>query len=118
MRWLALLLPNLEEAIRERAYHLWIANGKPEGQADIYWLNAQREILTTSVESLGRNAPAAAPTDTGLVAIRVTGRNGTSALDPGCSLIPGLRSRLSKHILAGIMVLSAVGACPPHDGVG
>ena len=61
-------MPNLEEAIRERAYHLWIADGQPEGQADIYWLNAQREILTTSVESLGSNAPAAALTDTGLVA--------------------------------------------------
>ena len=44
--------------------------GQPEGQADIYWLNAQREILTTSVESLGSNAPAAAPTDTGLVATK------------------------------------------------
>jgi hypothetical protein len=55
-------MPNLEEAIRERAYHLWIADGQPEGQADIYWLNAQREILTTSVESSGSNAAAAAPT--------------------------------------------------------
>jgi hypothetical protein len=53
-------MPNLEEAIRERAYHLWIADGQPEGQADIYWLNAQREILTTSV----------APTDTGSVATK------------------------------------------------
>jgi hypothetical protein len=44
-------MPNLEEAIRERAYHLWIADGQPDGKADIYWLNAQREILTTSVES-------------------------------------------------------------------
>jgi Protein of unknown function (DUF2934) len=61
-------MPNLEEAIRERAYHLWIADGQPEGQADMYWLNAQREILTTSVEGLGSNAPAAAPIDTGLVA--------------------------------------------------
>ena len=60
-------MPNLEEAIRERAYHLWIADGQPEGQADIYWLNAQREILTTSVESPGSNAAAAAPTDTGSV---------------------------------------------------
>ena len=59
-------MPNLEEAIRERAYHLWIADGQPEGQADIYWLNAQREILTTSVESSGSNAP----TDTGLVATK------------------------------------------------
>jgi hypothetical protein len=63
-------MPNLEEAIRERAYHLWIADGQPEGQADIYWLNAQREILTTSVESLGSNAPAAVSTYTGLVATK------------------------------------------------
>ena len=62
-------MPNLEEAIRERAYHLWIADGQPEGQADIYWLNAQREIITTSVEGSGSNA-AAAPTDTGLVATK------------------------------------------------
>ena len=65
-------MPNLEEAIRERAYHLWIADGQPEGQAEIYWLNAQREILATSVESLDSNAPAAAPADTGLVATKST----------------------------------------------
>ena len=63
-------MPNLEEAIRERAYHLWIADGQPEGQADIYWLNAQREILTTSVESSGSNAAAAATADTSLVATK------------------------------------------------
>ena len=44
-------MPNVEEAIRERAYHLWMADGQPEGKADIHWLNAQREILTASVES-------------------------------------------------------------------
>jgi hypothetical protein len=43
-------MPNLEEVIRERAYHLWIADGQPEGKADAYWLSAQREILTTSLE--------------------------------------------------------------------
>ena len=43
-------MSNVEEKIRERAYHLWIADGQPQGQADIYWLNAQREILTTSLE--------------------------------------------------------------------
>ncbi|MEH2542408.1 MULTISPECIES: DUF2934 domain-containing protein [unclassified Bradyrhizobium] len=63
-------MPNLDEAIRERAYYLWIADGQPEGQADNYWLNAQREILATSVESSGSNAPAAAPADTGLVAMK------------------------------------------------
>ena len=29
-------MPNLDEAIRERAYHLWLNDGRPEGQADIY----------------------------------------------------------------------------------
>ena len=54
-------MPNLEEAIRERAYHLWIADGQPEGKADIYWLNAQHETFATSVES---SASAAAAADT------------------------------------------------------
>jgi hypothetical protein len=54
-------MSNLEEAIRERAYHLWIADGQPEGKADIHWLNAQREILTTSVESLASAAAATKP---------------------------------------------------------
>jgi hypothetical protein len=45
-------MPNLVQAIRERAYHLWIADGQPEGKAEIYWLTAQHEILTTSLESL------------------------------------------------------------------
>ncbi len=44
---------NLEEVIRERAYHLWIADGQPEGNADVYWLNAQREILTASLAAPG-----------------------------------------------------------------
>src|SRR3989440_11662800 len=34
-----------------------------------------------------------------------------------CSLIPGFDVKLSAIILAGPTVLSAVGACPPHDGV-
>jgi hypothetical protein len=33
------------------------------------------------------------------------------------SLIPGLGVKLSATVLAGPTVLSAVGACPPHDGV-
>jgi hypothetical protein len=56
-------MPNLEEAIRERAYHLWIADGQPNGQAEVYWLNAQREILTTSLGSAGSEAAAYADPD-------------------------------------------------------
>ncbi len=40
-------MPNLEEAIRERAYHLWLADGQPQGKADIHWSNAQHEIATS-----------------------------------------------------------------------
>ena len=43
-------MENLEEAIRERAYQLWVADGRPEGNADNYWLNAQREMLACSTD--------------------------------------------------------------------
>jgi hypothetical protein len=52
-------MPNLEETIRERAYHLWVADGQPMGKADIYWLNAQREVLAACVESAARESDAA-----------------------------------------------------------
>ena len=43
-------MQDLEHAIRERAYRLWIADGQPEGNADVYWLAAQREILATTLD--------------------------------------------------------------------
>jgi Protein of unknown function (DUF2934) len=43
-------MENLEEAIRERAYQLWVADGRPEGNPDNYWLNAQREMLAHSAD--------------------------------------------------------------------
>jgi Protein of unknown function (DUF2934) len=43
-------MPNMEETIRERAYHLWIADGSPEGKPDVYWLYAQQQILAALVE--------------------------------------------------------------------
>jgi Protein of unknown function (DUF2934) len=43
-------MEHLDEAIRERAYQLWLADGRPEGNPDNYWLNAQREMLTDSVD--------------------------------------------------------------------
>jgi hypothetical protein len=39
-----------EETIRERAYQLWIADGRPDGNPDAYWLDAQREMLTHSLD--------------------------------------------------------------------
>jgi hypothetical protein len=37
-------------------------DGQPEGKADVYWLSAQREILTTSLE--GSRETAAGKQDT------------------------------------------------------
>jgi hypothetical protein len=42
-------MQDLEQIIRVRAYHLWAADGNPEGNAEAYWLAAQREILATSL---------------------------------------------------------------------
>ena len=42
-------MQNLEQAIREHAYHLWVADGRRDGAADAYWLSAQRELLNASV---------------------------------------------------------------------
>ena len=36
---------DLEQAIRERAYHLWIESGCQEGRAEDHWLAAQSSIL-------------------------------------------------------------------------
>lgn len=45
-------MQNLEKAIRERAYHLWVASGH-QGDAEAHWLAAQREILASSLGALG-----------------------------------------------------------------
>lgn len=43
-----------EEAIRERAYHLWLASGCPEGQADAHWRQASEELERAYAERLRR----------------------------------------------------------------
>jgi hypothetical protein len=47
-------MQDLEQAIRERAYHMWIEAGCPDGNADAFWLHAQREVLAASLASIGR----------------------------------------------------------------
>ena len=51
-------MQDAEQAIRERAYHFWLADGRPNGNAESYWFAAQREIVG---KSLGSFAPVAAP---------------------------------------------------------
>jgi len=47
-------MQDLEQAIRERAYQLWIEAGHQEGHAESHWLAAQREFLGASLGELGR----------------------------------------------------------------
>ena len=49
-------MQDLEQAIRERAYHLWVESGCEDGNADAHWLVAQREILSESLGEMGRVA--------------------------------------------------------------
>ena len=45
---------DLEQAIRERAYGLWIESGCPNGNAEEYWLAAQREVLSACLGTFAR----------------------------------------------------------------
>jgi len=46
-------MQDLEQSIRERAYHLWMEGGSQEGEADAHWLSAQREILGAFLGAIG-----------------------------------------------------------------
>jgi hypothetical protein len=43
------MMQDVEQAIRERAYQLWMESGCEDGSADAHWLAAQREILSASL---------------------------------------------------------------------
>ena len=47
---------SLKKRISERAYEIWAAHGRVDGQADQHWLAAEREILAVSTATLPRNA--------------------------------------------------------------
>jgi hypothetical protein len=47
-------MQDLDQAIRERAYQLWVESGCEDGNSDAHWLTAQREILSASLAETGR----------------------------------------------------------------
>jgi hypothetical protein len=47
-------MQDLEQAIRERAYSLWIESGRPDGNAEEHWLAAQRDVLSATLRTFGR----------------------------------------------------------------
>jgi hypothetical protein len=53
---------NPEQLIRERAYHLWMQEGCPEGRADHHWHLAHQEVVTNlrpAAPARRKRAPAA-----------------------------------------------------------
>ena len=54
-------MQDLEQSIRERAYHLWIADGCRDGWADTHWLAAQRKVLARSLGGIARVTIAETP---------------------------------------------------------
>jgi hypothetical protein len=57
-------MQDLEPAIRERAYHLWIEGGRQDGSAENHWLEAQRDILAASLSTFARVTAAEQPKST------------------------------------------------------
>jgi hypothetical protein len=63
---------DLEQRIRERAYHLWMADGCRDGEAEQHWLIAERDVLaefsvsavTTAAAPKSRTRRRAANADT------------------------------------------------------
>ena len=49
-------MQDVEQVIRERAYHLWQESGCADGHAEAHWLAAQREVLQASFGELDRTA--------------------------------------------------------------
>jgi len=47
-------MSDLEQAIRERAYHLWMEGGCLDGNAEAHWLSAQREVMAASLGAVAR----------------------------------------------------------------
>jgi len=54
-------MQDLEQSIRERAYHLWMESGCLDGNAEAHWLAAQREVLIASVSTFVRVPEAEQP---------------------------------------------------------
>jgi hypothetical protein len=47
--------------IRDRAYQIWLSQGRRHGQHDAHWQQAEREIQAEEVSTGGRKAGAAKP---------------------------------------------------------
>ena len=57
-----------EDQIRVRAYQLWEADGRPDGQADTYWHRAAMDTVEKTAKKPARRAKPAKTADAAEVA--------------------------------------------------
>ncbi len=55
--WDVARLDPTDDAIRTRAYHLWLAAGRPDGDADRYWHAAAAELTGAAARELRTDLP-------------------------------------------------------------
>ena len=60
----------LEQRIRQRAYEIWDAVGRPEGDSHLHWLAAEREVLADSIGPVASATSPARPKPTPRKSIR------------------------------------------------
>jgi len=51
----------MQDDIQRRAYHLWEADGRPEGQDQSYWFKAVAEITADAAKTIKPARKRAAP---------------------------------------------------------
>jgi hypothetical protein len=50
------------QRIRERAYQLWVSNGSLDGQSEVNWLTAEKEVLAAKAPNTARKQTRKNPT--------------------------------------------------------
>jgi|GEM_PF-2776630 len=90
------ILPEVEEAIRARAYQFWLEEGRPHGRADIHWQRALASLVSQPETMMA--APAkAAPAPTAVVS--------------DVSLIGGIGPKIKAQLAdAGVASLADIAA--------
>jgi hypothetical protein len=63
-----------DQLIRERAYHLWMQDGCPEGQADFHWHVAREQVLATLRQPTAKAPTKRAPAVQRTSRLRTTGK--------------------------------------------
>ena len=79
-----------ETIIRERAYYLWEASGRPDGEADRYWHKAVDEIIAPTMTTPEPASKKTAPTE------KTTASKTSRAAKSSSSL--GRKARLKKAL--------------------